>query len=68
MIESAKKHSGTDLLEKGFLAASLVKGCEFQYKKKLRIYVPAGTHAVYQGNVNDEQENSTKSTSGTMLI
>ena len=55
MIENAKMHPGTDLLEKGFLATSLVKGCELHYKKKLRIYVPAGTHAVYQGNVNDEQ-------------
>lgn len=55
MIKNAKMHPGTDLLEKGFLATSLVKGCELHYKKKLRIYVPAGTHAVYQGNVNDEQ-------------
>lgn len=35
MIENAKKHPGTDLLEKGFLATSLVKGCELQYNKKL---------------------------------
>lgn len=56
MIENAKKHIGTDLLEKGFLATSLVKGCEFNRQIKLRIYVPAGTHAVYQGNVNDEQK------------
>ena len=44
-----------DLYEKGFLATSLVKGRELNYKIKLRIYVPAGSHCVYQGNVNDEQ-------------
>lgn len=55
MVENAKNHHETDLLEKGFLATSLVKGCEIKYKKKLRIYIPAGTHAVYQGNVNDKQ-------------
>lgn len=55
MIENAKGHPGTDFLEKGFLATSLVKGCESKYLKKLRIYLPAGTHAVYQGNINNEQ-------------
>ena len=54
-IINAKGHSGTHLLEKGFLATSLVKGCEIRHKKRLRIFIPAGTHAVYQGNVNDEQ-------------
>lgn len=44
-----------DLYERGFLACSLVKGQELNYKIKLRIYVPAGTKCVYQGNVNEEQ-------------
>lgn len=44
-----------DLFEKGFLATSLVKGHEINCKTKLRIYVPAGTKCVYQGNVNEEE-------------
>ena len=44
-----------DLYEKGFLCTSLVKGHELNYTKRLRIYVPRETHAVYQGNVNHEQ-------------
>ena len=55
MVRKAKGVEGTDLLEKGFLATSLVKGHEINYPIKLRIYVPAGTHVVYQGNVNYEQ-------------
>ena len=55
MIENAKELPDCDLYEKGFLATSLVKGQELNYKIKLRIYVPAGTKCVYQGNVNDEQ-------------
>lgn len=55
MKENAKNIPGCDLYEKGFLATSLVKGCEINYKIKLRIYVHAGTKCVYQGNVNDEQ-------------
>lgn len=55
MIESARTYADTDLLEKGFLATSLVKGHELQYKYKLRIFLPAGTHAVYQGNINAEE-------------
>ena len=55
MKENAKKFPDCDLYEKGFLATSLVKGQELNCKIKLRIYVPAGTKCVYQGNVNDEQ-------------
>lgn len=55
MIENAKNLPDCDLYEKGFLATSLVKGHELNYKIKLKIYVPAGTKCVYMGNVNDEQ-------------
>lgn len=55
MRENAKDMPDCDLYEKGFLATSLVKNHELNYKIKLRIYVPAGTKAIYQGNVNDEQ-------------
>lgn len=55
MKQNAKNIPDCDLYEKGFLATSLVKGHEINYKIKLRIYVPAGTKCVYQGNVNDEQ-------------
>ncbi len=55
MKENAKDIPDCDLYEKGFLATSLVKGQELNYKIKLRIYVPAGSKCVYQGNVNDEQ-------------
>lgn len=36
------------------MATSLVKTHELNYKKKLRIFVPAGSKCVYMGNVNDE--------------
>lgn len=55
MIENAKDIPDCDLYEKGFLATSLVKGHEINSKIKLRIYIPAGTKCVYQGNVNEEQ-------------
>ena len=55
MQKNAKKIPDCDLYEKGFLACSLVKGQELNYRIKLRIYVPAGSKCVYQGNVNDEQ-------------
>lgn len=55
MKENAKDIPDCDLYEKGFLATSLVKGQELNYKIKLRIYVPAGSKCVYQGNVNNEQ-------------
>lgn len=56
MKENAKDIPNCDLYEKGFLATSLVKGQELNYKIKLRIYVPAGSKCVYQGNVNNEQD------------
>ena len=55
MKENAKDMPNCDLYEKGFLATSLVKGREINSKIKLRIFVPARTKAIYQGNVNDEQ-------------
>ena len=55
MIENARGIAGCDFVEKGFLATSLVKNHELLCKKRLRIYVPKGTHVVYQGNVNYEQ-------------
>lgn len=54
MKENAKEHSDADLFEKGFMSTSLVKTHELNYKKKLRIFVPAGTKCVYMGNINDE--------------
>lgn len=54
MKENAKSMD-CDLYEKGFLACSLVKGHEIKSEIKLRIYVPAGSKVVYQGNVNYEQ-------------
>ena len=56
MKENAKDIPNCDLYEKGFLATSLVKGQELNYKIKLRIYMPAGSKCVYQGNVNNEQD------------
>ena len=55
MKQNAKNMTDCDLYEKGFLATSLVKNQELNYKIKLRIYVTSGTKCVYMGNVNDEQ-------------
>lgn len=55
IMKDNAKHKQCDLYEKGFLCTSLLKGHELNYDIKLRIYVPAGTKLVYQGNVNDEQ-------------
>lgn len=55
MKKNAEDMPDCDLYEKGFLATSLVKGHEINYKIKLRIYVPADTKCVYMGNVNEEQ-------------
>lgn len=55
MKKNAKDIPDCDLYEKGFLCTSLVKGREINSEIKLRIYVPAGTKCIYQGNVNDEQ-------------
>lgn len=57
MIKNSANIPDCDLYEKGFLCTSLVKGCEYTYDTSLRILVPHGSHAVYLGNVNDEQEN-----------
>ncbi len=54
MIENAKGRHDCDFYEKGFLATSLVKEHELKEKIRLRIYVPAGTNAVYMGNANEE--------------
>lgn len=54
MKENAAPFPGTDLVEKSFLYASLVKGCEIQHKLRLRIYTPAGTPLVYLGDVDGE--------------
>lgn len=54
MIKNAKDIPDCDLYEKGFLATSLLKGHELNSEIKLRIYVPSGTKAIYQGNVNYE--------------
>lgn len=54
-IENARNMGDTDLYEKSFLQTSLVNGHESNSKYHLRIFVPAGTQAVYLGNVNDEQ-------------
>ena len=54
MKANAKAYEGVDLFEKGFMATSLVKTHELNYKTKLRILIPAGTNCVFMGNVNDE--------------
>ena len=56
MIDAARHSKGVDLKEKAFLATSFVKGHEINTKIKLRIYLPAGTHAVYMGDVNYEEK------------
>lgn len=55
MRENAKNIKNADLHEKSFMQTSLVKGHERNEDHHLRIYVPAGTQAVYLGNVNYEQ-------------
>ena len=58
MVEDAKReqYKKKYILEKAFMSCSLVKGHELNHEVKLRIYVPKGTHLLYLGNVNDEQE------------
>ena len=56
MKENAKQIPHCDLYEKGFLSCSLLKGHEIPSKIRLRIFVPAGTPAIYMGNVNYEQK------------
>ena len=56
MVANAKGIKGVDLLEKGFMSTSLVKGCEIPYDIKLRIYIPYGNKCVFMGDVNYELE------------
>ncbi len=56
MIDNAEGLDGIDYHEKGYMQCSLVKGHELKYKAKLRIFVPAGSHVIYLGNVNGEQD------------
>lgn len=56
MERSAECMQDCDFYEKGFLATSLIKRHEKTCKNKLRIYVPAGSHVVYLGNVNGEKD------------
>lgn len=56
MKKNRKPFSNYDLLEKGFMATSLVKGHEYDYSFKLRIYVPKGSHTLYQGNINGHRD------------
>lgn len=55
MLATAEDEPNTDLIEKGVLQTSLVKGHELPANIYLRIFVPAGTKALYLGNVNQEQ-------------
>lgn len=56
MKQNAKGIRGANLVEKSFMQTSLAKDVKLPGNIKLRIYVPKGTHAVYLGNVNDEEE------------
>ena len=60
MVRDAKEMKGIDLYEKGFLSTSILKGHEIAYKpvdgKRLRIYIPSGTQALYLGNVFSNEE------------
>ena len=55
MQQNATSLPGVDLFDKGFMSCSLVRGHELKSDHQLRIYVPAGSHVIYLGNVNDEQ-------------
>lgn len=55
MKENARNHRNCDLFEKGYLSSSLSKENAYPSIYHLRIYTPAGTHAVYLGNVNGEE-------------
>ena len=56
MIDNAEGLKGIDYHEKGYMQCSLIKGHELDCETKLRIFVPAGSHVIYLGNVNDEQD------------
>lgn len=55
MKRNARKKSNCNLFEKGYLSCSLVKGKEKRAIYHLRIFIPAGTHVTYLGNVNGEE-------------
>lgn len=55
MLNNATGEQTTDLIETGVLQTSLVKGHELPADIYLRIFIPAGTKALYLGNVNYEQ-------------
>lgn len=55
MKSNAKGIKGVDLIDKGFLSTSLVKGHENEGEIYLRIFVDKGINAVYMGDVNDEK-------------
>lgn len=55
MKRNARKESNCNLFEKGYLSCSLVKGKEKKAIYYLRIFIPAGTHVTYLGNVNGEE-------------
>jgi hypothetical protein len=56
MIDNAEGLEGIDYHEKGYMQCTLIKGLELKHPTRLRIFVPAGSHVVYLGNVNVEQD------------
>lgn len=54
MVDNATDMPGVDLLEKGFLQTSLIKGRELPAQIHLRIFCPAATKAIFLGDVNYE--------------
>lgn len=54
MINNTSNLNEIDLYEKGFFYSSLVEGHEIQSSYQLRVFVPIGTNALYQGNVNND--------------
>lgn len=55
MESAADGIRNVDLLEKGFLNTSIVKGHELEAYKHLRIYIPKDTTAFYAGDINSEE-------------
>ncbi len=66
MKENARFTKG-DLLEKGFLYSSLLRGHEFSRDYQLRILVPAGSQVVYVGTINNEHRYETDVQIGSVL-
>lgn len=56
MFQYANGIKKADLVDKGFLSTSLIKGKEEPLEIRLRILVPEGTNAIYMGDVNGEKE------------